>query len=128
MTKNRSTNGREMMRQKSVNEAFQRLRCKVPTNPPDKKLSKCFILTRAIEYIKVLDKVLKYQEGEEKRQLEQLENNRQRSIRDGNDKIIFKDIGSEDEKIRRDDKIAIVDENKIEIVTELSLRDQRVDR
>jgi hypothetical protein len=76
----------------------------------------------------VLDKVLKYQEGEEKRQLEQLENNRQRSIRDGNDKIIFKDIGSEDEKIRRDDKIAIVDENKIEIVTELSLRDQRVDR
>lgn len=70
-----STNCRERVRQQNVNEAFQELRSKVPTDPPDKKLSKCTILTRAIEYIRVLDKVLKYQEREEHKFFKQCEMN-----------------------------------------------------
>ena len=70
-----STNCRERVRQQNVNEAFQELRAKVPTDTTDKKLSKCTILTRAIEYIRVLDKVLKYQEREERKLFKQCEIN-----------------------------------------------------
>uniref|UniRef100_T1KQ22 BHLH domain-containing protein n=1 Tax=Tetranychus urticae TaxID=32264 RepID=T1KQ22_TETUR len=52
------TNCRERQRQQNVNEAFQELRSKIPTQPIDKKLSKCSILTRAIEYIKLLNGIL----------------------------------------------------------------------
>ena len=62
------TNTRERWRQQNVNGAFVELRRLVPTHPPDKKLSKCEILKLAIKYIKLLDKVVKYQKqaaGEE---------------------------------------------------------------
>lgn len=52
------TNNRERQRQQDVSEAFQELRSKIPTEPVDKKLSKCTILTRAIEYIKLLNRIL----------------------------------------------------------------------
>lgn len=52
------TNNRERQRQQDVSDAFQELRAKIPTEPIDKKLSKCTILTRAIEYIKLLNRIL----------------------------------------------------------------------
>ncbi|XP_074603242.1 uncharacterized protein LOC141856729 [Brevipalpus obovatus] len=54
------TNCRERERQQNVNDAFQELRSKIPTEPLDKKLSKCSILTRAIDYIKLLKSVLDF--------------------------------------------------------------------
>lgn len=59
------TNCRERQRQQNVNEAFQELRAKIPTQPVDKKLSKCSILTRAIEYIKLLNGILEKMDDDE---------------------------------------------------------------
>ena len=51
-----------------MNGAFAELRRLVPTHPADKKLSKCEILRLAINYIKLLDRVIltqKQEAGEE---------------------------------------------------------------
>ncbi|CAK9294938.1 unnamed protein product [Gordionus sp. m RMFG-2023] len=45
---------KESCRQKQVNIAFNELRNLIPVHPPEKKLSKCQILRRAIKYINVL--------------------------------------------------------------------------
>ena len=58
-------NSRERQRQQSVNLAFNDLRCLLPTYPPDKKLSKCEILQRAIKYINILEEVLRHMERDE---------------------------------------------------------------
>lgn len=57
------TNSRERWRQQNVNSAFSELRRLLPTHPPDKKLSKSEILRFAIKYIRLLSKVVEYQEN-----------------------------------------------------------------
>ena len=57
------TNSRERWRQQNVNTAFNDLRRLLPTHPPDKKLSKSEILRFAIRYIRLLTKVVEYQEN-----------------------------------------------------------------
>ncbi|XP_052777605.1 uncharacterized protein LOC128214928 [Mya arenaria] len=57
------TNSRERWRQQNVNTAFSDLRRLLPTHPPDKKLSKSEILRFAIRYIRLLRKVVEYQEN-----------------------------------------------------------------
>ncbi|KAK2726839.1 hypothetical protein QYM36_007623 [Artemia franciscana] len=49
---------RERIRVEAFNHAFGRLRCLLPTLPPDKKLSKIEILRLAICYIRYLNHVL----------------------------------------------------------------------
>ncbi|XP_064625517.1 T-cell acute lymphocytic leukemia protein 1 homolog [Lineus longissimus] len=55
------TNSRERWRQQNVNGAFAELRRLVPTHPPDKKLSKNEILRLTIKYIRLLSRVIEYQ-------------------------------------------------------------------
>ena len=59
------TNSRERWRQQNVNGAFSDLRKLVPTHPPDKKLSKNEILRLAIRYIRLLTRVIDYQDNED---------------------------------------------------------------
>ncbi|KAK3090043.1 hypothetical protein FSP39_008764 [Pinctada imbricata] len=56
------TNSRERWRQQNVNGAFAELRKLVPTHPPDKKLSKHEILRSSIKYIRLLEKVIDFQD------------------------------------------------------------------
>jgi hypothetical protein len=55
------TNSRERWRQQNVNGAFAELRRLVPTHPPEKKLSKNEILRLTIKYIRLLSRVIEYQ-------------------------------------------------------------------
>ena len=56
------TNSRERWRQQNVNGAFAELRKLVPTYPPDKKLSKHEILRSTIRYIRLLERVIEFQD------------------------------------------------------------------
>ena len=57
------SNHRERFRQQNVSGAFAELRRLLPTHPVDKKLSKSEILKLSIKYIRLLQGVLKWQEG-----------------------------------------------------------------
>uniref|UniRef100_A0A672GCX8 Stem cell protein n=1 Tax=Salarias fasciatus TaxID=181472 RepID=A0A672GCX8_SALFA len=56
------TNSRERWRQRNVNGAFTELRRLLPTHPPDRKLSKKEVLSRALRYISFLDQLLSDQD------------------------------------------------------------------
>ncbi len=61
---------KERERQLAVNNAFWTLRQKIPSHPPDKKMSKQEILRGAIRYIRFLQEILEHQSEElEQRQL-----------------------------------------------------------
>ncbi|XP_023330709.1 helix-loop-helix protein 1 [Eurytemora carolleeae] len=55
---------RERYRQQNVSGAFLELRKLLPTHPPEKKLSKSEILKLSIRYIKLLEKIIDWQDSQ----------------------------------------------------------------
>ncbi|CAH1772551.1 unnamed protein product [Owenia fusiformis] len=95
------TNTRERWRQQNVNGAFAELRRIVPTHPPDKKLSKNEILRLAIKYIKLLMKILEYQDGKstcaENREYSNVAHQNNDKLRDPRSSPILSPDGSHNE-------------------------------